>query len=63
MSQKTHALLDFQEEGRSGPALTRKRRRFTASYKLSILDELERSASAQERGAILRREGGICQSQ
>lgn len=34
-----------------------KRRRFTASYKLAILDELDRATEPGAKGAILRREG------
>lgn len=34
-----------------------KRRRFTAKYKLAILDEVERATRSGEVGAILRREG------
>ncbi len=33
------------------------RRRHTASYKLQLLEELDRSQTADERGAIIRREG------
>lgn len=33
------------------------RRRFTATYKLSILEEMDRAATGTERGAIMRREG------
>ena len=34
-----------------------KRRRFSAEYKLAILEEFEACTSAFERGALLRREG------
>jgi transposase len=34
-----------------------KRRRFTAGYKLAILDELDRAVEPGAKGAILRREG------
>jgi len=34
-----------------------KRRRFSAQYKLRILDEYERATRPGERGALLRREG------
>jgi len=34
-----------------------KRRRFTASYKLAILDELDQATEPGAKGAILRREG------
>ena len=34
-----------------------KRRRFTASYKLAILDELDQASEPGAKGAILRREG------
>ena len=34
-----------------------KRRRFAASYKLAILDELDRATEPGAKGAILRREG------
>lgn len=34
-----------------------KRRRFTAAYKLSVLDEADRCSSAGGIGALLRREG------
>jgi len=36
---------------------TAKRRRFTASYKLQILQEVDRASHSGEIGAILRREG------
>jgi len=40
-----------------GPRTERpKRRRFTAKYKLRVLEEYDRLSSA-ERGAMLRREG------
>ena len=35
----------------------RRRRRFTASYKLKVLEELDACATALERGALLRRKG------
>jgi len=35
----------------------KRRRLFTASYKLKILDELDRCSIVGEKGAILRREG------
>jgi transposase-like protein len=34
-----------------------KRRRFTAGYKLAILDELDQASEPGAKGAILRREG------
>lgn len=34
-----------------------KRRRFTSSYKLAILDELDQATEPGAKGAILRREG------
>jgi transposase len=34
-----------------------KRRRFTASYKLAILDELDQATEPGAKGAILRRQG------
>src|SRR4249920_137082 len=34
-----------------------KRRRFTAGYKLAILEELDRAVEPGAKGAILRREG------
>ena len=34
-----------------------KRRRFAASYKLAILEELDRATEPGAKGAILRREG------
>jgi transposase len=34
-----------------------KRRRFTAGYKLAILEELDRASEPGAKGAILRREG------
>ena len=33
------------------------RRRFTAEYKLAILEEIDRCRTSTERGAIMRREG------
>ena len=33
------------------------RRRFTAAFKLSILDEIDRCQTSTERGAVMRREG------
>ncbi|HZL14938.1 MAG TPA: IS3 family transposase, partial [Verrucomicrobiae bacterium] len=33
------------------------RRRFTAAYKVAILDELDRATTPGSKGAILRREG------
>lgn len=35
----------------------RPRRRFTAAYKLSVLEALDRCATASERGSIMRQEG------
>lgn len=37
--------------------MSRPRRRFTASFKLQILEALDRCASSEERGSIMRREG------
>lgn len=34
-----------------------RRRRFSASYKLKILEEVDRCSGASERGRVLRREG------
>lgn len=47
------------ERGASNPEVAEKplRRRFTAQYKLRILDEADRCQQAGQLGALLRREG------
>lgn len=47
------------ERGASNPEVAEKplRRRFTAEYKLRILDEADRCQQAGQLGALLRREG------
>ena len=42
---------------RDDPAAKPTRRRFSAAYKLAILEEYERCSESGERGALLRREG------
>jgi len=42
---------------REDPAAKPTRRRFSAAYKLAILEEYERCSDSGEKGALLRREG------
>src|SRR6266508_6346484 len=55
----TAALLARAHDGGVGddPAAKPTRRRFSAEYKLAILDEYERLTDAGAKGALLRREG------
>lgn len=58
MTMTTAALLArAQDEGVDDLAPKPKRRRFTAEYKLAILDEYERLTDPGAKGALLRREG------
>lgn len=58
MTMTTAALLaGAQDEGVDDLAPKPKRRRFTAEYKLAILDEYERLTDPGAKGALLRREG------
>ncbi len=62
-NQKQSAVLSSEEGAthRRTPnpeaILRPARRRFTAKFKLELLEEIGRCVSAEERGAILRREG------
>src|SRR6266540_7491716 len=54
------ALLARGDDGGVGdddPAAKPTRRRFSAEYKLAILDEYERLTDSGAKGALLRREG------
>jgi transposase-like protein len=60
MTMTTAALLMRAQDGVVGdddPAAKPKRRRFSAEYKLAILDEYERLSDPGAKGALLRREG------
>jgi transposase len=60
MTMTTAALLARAQDegvGDDDPAPKPKRRRFSAEYKLAILDEYERLTDAGAKGALLRREG------
>ena len=60
MTMTTAALLTRAQDGVVGdddPAAKPKRRRFSAEYKLAILDEYERVIDPGAKGALLRREG------
>jgi transposase len=60
MTMTTAALLDRAHDGvvaEDDPAPKPTRRRFTAAYKLEILEEYERTTDAGAKGALLRREG------
>ena len=60
MTMTTAALLGRAHDGGVGdddPAAKPTRRRFSAEYKLAILDEYERLTDAGAKGALLRREG------
>ncbi len=60
MTMTSAALLARAHDegvGDDDPASKPKRRRFTAEYKLAILDEYERLSDPGAKGALLRREG------
>src|SRR4051794_34823114 len=59
MTMTTAALLARAHDGGVGndPAAKPTRRRFSAEYKLGILDEYERLTDPGAKGALLRREG------
>lgn len=60
MTMTTAALLTRVQDGGVGdddPAAKPTRRRFSAEYKLAILDEYERLTDPGAKGALLRREG------
>lgn len=60
MTMTSAALLARAQDGGVGdddPAAKPKRRRFTAEYKLAILEEYERLTDPGAKGALLRREG------
>jgi transposase-like protein len=60
MTMTTTALLRRAHDGDVGddePAAKPTRRRFSAEYKLAILDEYERLTDPGAKGALLRREG------
>jgi transposase-like protein len=60
MTMTSAALLARAHDGGVGdddPAAKPTRRRFTAEYKLAILDEYERLTDPGAKGALLRREG------
>jgi transposase-like protein len=60
MTMTSAALLARAHDGGVGdddPAAKPTRRRFTAVYKLAILDEYERLTDPGAKGALLRREG------
>src|SRR6266545_7570478 len=60
MTMTSAALLARAHDGGVGdddPAAKPKRRRFSAEYKLAILDEYERLTDSGAKGALLRREG------
>ncbi len=60
MTMTSAALLARGDDGGVGdddPAAKPTRRRFSAEYKLAILDEYERLTDPGAKGALLRREG------
>ena len=60
MTMTSAALLARAHDGGVGdddPAAKPKRRRFSAEYKLAILEEYERLTDPGAKGALLRREG------
>jgi transposase-like protein len=60
MTMTSAALLARADDGVVGdddPAAKPTRRRFSAEYKLAILDEYERLTDPGAKGALLRREG------
>ena len=60
MTMTTAALLTRAQDGVVGdedPAAKPTRRRFSAEYKLAILEEYERLTDPGAKGALLRREG------
>lgn len=60
MTMTTAALLTRAHDGGVGdnnPAAKPTRRRFSAEYKLAILEEYERLTDPGAKGALLRREG------
>lgn len=59
MTMTSAALLARAHDGGVGddPAAKPTRRRFSAEYKLAILDEYERLTDSGAKGALLRREG------
>jgi len=60
MTMTSAALLPCADDGGVGdddPAAKPTRRRFSAEYKLAILDEYERLTDPGAKGALLRREG------
>ena len=60
MTMTSAALLARADDGGVGdddPAAKPTRRRFSAEYKLAILDEYERLTDPGAKGALLRREG------
>src|SRR5665811_164936 len=50
------SLADGRDPRSRGPRATT-RRRFTAAYKVAILDELDRATEPGSKGAIIRRDG------
>jgi len=60
MTMTTATVLERADEGdvpESDPAPKPVRRRFTAGYKLAILQEYEQTTDPGAKGALLRREG------
>jgi transposase-like protein len=60
MTMTSSALLARVHDGGVGdddPAAKPTRRRFSAEYKLAVLDEYERLTDPDAKGALLRREG------
>jgi transposase len=60
MTMTSAALLARAQDegvGDDDPAAKPKRRRFSAEYKLAVLDEYERLTDPGAKGALLRREG------
>ena len=57
MTLSTAALLSRAQDEHVGDDDRPRRRRFSAEYKLGILDEYERITDPGAKGALLRREG------
>ena len=57
MTLSNAALLSRAQDVRMGDDDRPRRRRFTAEYKLAILEEYERLVDPGAKGALLRREG------
>lgn len=55
----SESSINNTDTGIPNPEVTEKKRkrRYSAEYKLKVLTEMDECASASERGAVMRREG------